>query len=192
MLGYQMYSRHAMMVSLVLIFQACAADSQADQMPQQGTFQQEREISEEWYNALQSTQQKLQQTKSEYDDYYFYSNGCFALVLVVLLTKIARAKFSKKAPSDGMANQPLLQADVENQHVQRGVTDCNIETKYDEIQKRWDEKVVGAGLDDKTQAQYDEIQKRWDEKVVGAGPDGKTKAKYEEIQNRWDEKVLGA
>jgi hypothetical protein len=160
MLGYRMYSWNAMLMTFVFIFEASAADSQPS--TSQVTSQQ-IQINQEWYNALEGTEKKLHQAKNDYDDYYFYSNGCAAIILLLLLKKIADKKFRVAAPSDSPSfKQPLLHTDVENQPVQRG----NISTKYDEIQKRWDEKVIGAH--DKTKAKYDEIQERWDHKVLGA------------------------
>jgi len=177
MLGHSMYSQYATLVCLVSTFQAFAADSQpSTSQADQVTPQQMRQIDDEWYNALRGTQRKLRQTKNEYDNYYFYSNGCAALVLFCLVKKMYDKKFSAAAHS---VSQPLLQADAETQRTQPVVTDVSIEAKYDEIQKRWDEKVTGAQdkrifcpkpsvQHDQLKAVYDQIQDRWDHKVLGA------------------------
>jgi hypothetical protein len=176
-----------MLVSLAFIFGVYAGDLQAS--PEKtvqydearlksadAAIQQEKNnqnsIDEEWYHALEDTRQQLRKTKNEYDNYYFYSNGCLAVVLIIILVKIARKKFGV-APSDGMDYQPLLGSflhltDAQNHPVQRGLAENNKEKVYDEIQKRWDEK-VGAqdNINIKTK-KYDEIQKMWDEQVLGA------------------------
>jgi hypothetical protein len=125
-------------------------------------------IDDEWYKALQDTRQRLRNTKKEYDNFYFYSNFCVAVMLFVLLLKIAQRKFNAEPrnglplymayqpflpPSDGTAYQPFL--------------NTNPDDKYDEIQKRWDEKVLSAH-GNKIETKYEEIQQRWDQKVLGA------------------------
>jgi hypothetical protein len=173
-----------MLVSLAFIFGVYAGDLQAspektvqyddarlnsvDPALQQEVKNQ-NSIDAEWYHALEDTRQQLRKTKNEYDNYYFYSNGCCAVMLIILLVKIARKKFGV-APSDGMDGyQPFLHlTDAQNQHVQRGLAENSKEAAYDEIQKRWDAKVgTQDNINIKTKT-YDEIQKRWDEQILGA------------------------
>merc|ERR1712224_567440 len=212
MLGYQMYSRYVMLVSLASIFRVYAGDLQAspektvqydearlksvDAALQQekknhqydearlksvdAALQQEKNnqniIDAEWYHALEDTRQQLRKTKNEYDNYYFYSMLLLlsAAVLIFYLLK-SQSKIGV-APSDGMDYPPLLHLiDAQNQslgktqHVQRGLAENNKETVYDEIQKKWDAKVLGTQGYIKTK-KYDEIQKRWDKKVLGVAP----------------------
>jgi len=159
---------------------------------------QEDSIDDEWYKALQNSKQQLRQSKQKYDSYYFYSNFCAAVVIFVIVAsginqrlRVVPNNWERQNPRSAWLLPPpprdsYLRTDAEYQRLPDG----NVEAKYDDIQKRWDQKVLGPDRQH-VQNTYEEIQKRWDAKVLG--PDKQHVEKtYEDIQKRWDEKVLGA